>query len=307
MQPLFRSALPAGFLLASASPALAHAQPVALAQAGRTLGSTLLLLFALLALAGAAAAGVMLLRRRRRAAYSHREHSDPPLVFPMPRGEARRPVPLGRAEPEPQPIAYSSPQPPASPPAPPSPAIPEAPPLAAPAGTGERVPASNGLPRARPSRPAEVPATSAGEAPPRHPMLGEEAGNGSELVEGHTIRYYRPADSTVQFLPGRLEVVEGDDIGQDIRFIRTQGTVPEITFGRSAGPPHRHVQLRARTVSREHARLRYEGERWRIHNLSRTNPVLVNGEELDATSSELPLKDGDLIEMGEVVFRFRER
>jgi hypothetical protein len=50
--------------------------------------------------------------------------------------------------------------------------------------------------------------------------------------------------------------------------------------------------------------------RWRLENLSATNPVVVNGTPLAADDSEkcsVMLDDGDRIEMGEVVFRFRER
>jgi pSer/pThr/pTyr-binding forkhead associated (FHA) protein len=110
----------------------------------------------------------------------------------------------------------------------------------------------------------------------------------------------------VQFLPGRLEVLEGEERGQDIRFVRTDGETPEITFGRVAGPPDRHVQLRSLAVSRAHARMRYERQRWKIMNLSETNPTLVNGEPLVLHGGRL-LSHGDRIEMGDVVLRFWER
>jgi len=149
-----------------------------------------------------------------------------------------------------------------------------------------------------------------------------------EAVDGASIRFWRPADGTLQFLPGRLEVAAGRDAGQEIRFVRTggpDGTV--ITFGRAEGPPYRHVQLREPTVSRSHARMALEqttmpsnanargtnassAARWRLENLSTTNPVVVNGRALDAKGSPLSsviLSDGDRIEMGEVAFVFRER
>ena len=150
-----------------------------------------------------------------------------------------------------------------------------------------------------------------------------------EAVEGESIRYWRPADGTLQFLPGRLEVAAGRDAGQEIRFVRTGG--PDgtcITFGRAEGAPYRHVQLREPTVSRSHARMSLEpsvptigssaagasaggaAPRWRIENLSTTNPVVVNGRALDAAPgqrSSVILSDGDRIEMGEVAFVFRAR
>ncbi len=163
--------------------------------------------------------------------------------------------------------------------------------------------------------PVEVrsPAPVAVASPALHPPVQaqERPGNGSgtdgELVEGSTVRFYRPPDGTLQLLPGRLEIVAGEDVPHDIRFIRARGEEPEVTFGRSDGPPHRHIQLRARTVSRQHARMRFAEKRWLIENLSETNPVVINGRELDSGDGGYVLREGDRIEMGEVVFLFRER
>jgi hypothetical protein len=115
---------------------------------------------------------------------------------------------------------------------------------------------------------------------------------------------------TIQFLPGRLEVVQGLGVtGQEVRFIRPgRGEEPVVTFGRVDGPPYRHVQLRAPTVSRLHARLTLvDGATWMLENLSTTNPVVLNGEEIPDGGPARALADGDRIEMGEVVFRFRTR
>jgi len=144
-------------------------------------------------------------------------------------------------------------------------------------------------------------------------------------VDGASMRYWRPADGTLQFLPGRLEVIAGRDAGQEIRFVRTPGPDgTRITFGRAEGAPYRHVQLREPTVSRAHARMTLEsgasstggsshsnnGARWRLENLSATNPVVVNGRPLasdGSASGSAQLGEGDRIEMGEVVFRFHEK
>ena len=144
-----------------------------------------------------------------------------------------------------------------------------------------------------------------------------------EAVDGASVRFWRPADGTLQFLPGRLEIAAGRDAGQEIRFVRTGG--PDgtcITFGRADGPPYRHVQLREPTVSRSHARMVLEQTgtgsrdggsnqgRWRLENLSSTNPVVINGRSLDANGGAMAsvmLSEGDRIEMGEVAFVFRER
>jgi hypothetical protein len=114
-------------------------------------------------------------------------------------------------------------------------------------------------------------------------------------------------DATLQLLPGRLEVVAGAVGAEEIRFVRPPGGDAEVTLGRVAGPTPAHVQLSNPTVSRKHARLRYEGGNWYVVNLSRTNPVLVNGQELGLESGGCELTDGDRLELGEVVLRFRCR
>jgi hypothetical protein len=148
-------------------------------------------------------------------------------------------------------------------------------------------------------------------------------------IEGSSVRYWRVADGTLQFLPGRLEIAAGRDAGHEIRFVRTAG--PDgtcVTFGRADGPPYRHVQLREPTVSRAHARMALEtagdsanglplrgttgngATHWRLENLSATNPVVVNGQPLDpegGLAGSVILSEGDRIEMGEVAFVFHSR
>jgi len=170
-------------------------------------------------------------------------------------------------------------------------------------------------------RTREGAASAVARSPQVEPLsIDDEMG---EAVDGASVRFWRPADGTLQFLPGRLEIAAGRDAGQEIRFVRTGG--PDgtcITFGRADGPPYRHVQLREPTVSRAHARMVLEQPgggsrdgspnqgRWRLENLSSTNPVVINGRSLDAnggTMASVMLSEGDRIEMGEVAFVFRER
>jgi FHA domain len=166
--------------------------------------------------------------------------------------------------------------------------------------TTPAAPHSSGGPMAAPTPVAVRPEAA---ARPLEPLIASD----HAVVEGGTVRFSRVAEGTLQLLPGRLEIIEGDDRGHDVRFVRSRPGVPEITFGRNEGSPHRHVQLLSRTVSREHARMRFEGDRWSIVNLSRTNPVILNGEELPEAESSRVLNDGDRIEMGEIVFRFHSR
>ncbi len=122
-------------------------------------------------------------------------------------------------------------------------------------------------------------------------------------------RYQGPV--TMAFLPGRLEVQAagrtGPRPGEEIRFpARRQGD-GIVILGRDDGPSGATVKVPAESVSRRHARLQFDNGRWKITNLSRTNPTLVNGEELMVTDGARWLLDGDIIEMGEMVFRFHEQ
>lgn len=129
-----------------------------------------------------------------------------------------------------------------------------------------------------------------------------------EHVEVGRVRFHRPPEGTLQLLPGRLEILAGNEQVEEIRFVKLPGREPVVTFGRNAGEPHTHVQLQSPTVSRMHAVMRFQFGRWHIVNLSQTNPVHVRGVELPSEGTDpIPLEDGDELEMGEVTFRFRLR
>lgn len=128
---------------------------------------------------------------------------------------------------------------------------------------------------------------------------------GSEPSE--TIRFRRPGEEPVQILPGRLEVLSGESKHREIRFVRSPGEPAELILGREPGRSPQTIALQSDTVSRRHARFAYSNGRWAVANLSRTNPVVVNDERLADNSIERPLADGDRVELGEVVLRFRSR
>jgi hypothetical protein len=171
-------------------------------------------------------------------------------------------------------------------------------------------------PAARASLPvgpaSRTPSTTVG--PGNNGNANGRAGNGvysdgvaGSVVEAHGLRFSVPPEGTLQFLPGRLEISAGLDTGREIRFVHVPGpNGTEVTFGRNEGPLYRHIQLRDQTVSREHARMTlFEGQ-WSLANLSRTNPVALNGRIL-GLGEQQTLQDGDRVEMGEVVFSFRSR
>jgi pSer/pThr/pTyr-binding forkhead associated (FHA) protein len=123
-----------------------------------------------------------------------------------------------------------------------------------------------------------------------------------------TMVFRRPGDEAMLLLPGRLEVIAGEPKREDIRFVGGLGERAQVTLGRESGPPERVVTLRSPTVSRRHARMQFVNGRWMISNLSKTNPVMVNDEIISSTGGGARiLADGDTIELGEVVLRFRAR
>ena len=149
-----------------------------------------------------------------------------------------------------------------------------------------------------PSRPAP---------PSANAPVVSKAGVPGTMVEGHAIRFSVPAEGTLQFLPGRLEIGSGFDVGREIRFVNVPGPDgTDVTFGRIEGALYRHVELRDKTVSRQHAVMQWRAGHWFLRNLSLTNPVAHNGAVLDTVVAPC-LQDGDRIEMGEVLFTFRSR
>lgn len=179
-------------------------------------------------------------------------------------------------------------------------------------GTPPASPAVTPLVTPRPSpTPIPTPISAAIPASPapaevNHTVVSESGVPGT-MVEGHALRFSVPAEGTLQFLPGRLEIGSGLDSGREIRFVRVEGPNGiEVTFGRSEGELYRHVQLRDKTVSRAHAVMRFHDAVWSLRNLSLTNPVVHNGVQM-AGNAVQPLSDGDRVEMGEVLFTFRSR
>lgn len=128
-----------------------------------------------------------------------------------------------------------------------------------------------------------------------------------EMGQSETVKFRRPGEEPVQILPGRLEVLAGEPKHREIRFVRAAGEPAELILGREPGKSPQTVALNSDTVSRRHARFAYANGRWAVANLSRTNPVVVNDEPMNDANIERPLADGDRLELGEVILRFRSR
>jgi pSer/pThr/pTyr-binding forkhead associated (FHA) protein len=70
-----------------------------------------------------------------------------------------------------------------------------------------------------------------------------------------------------------------------------------ILIGRS---PRCDIQIPDRSISREHARIRYYEGRWFIQDQQSAAGIIVNGKKMLAG----PLQDGDIIQLGETRLRF---
>lgn len=127
-----------------------------------------------------------------------------------------------------------------------------------------------------------------------------------QVIEGRTIKLHAPPPNTVKMLPGWFEVLSGDDVVKQIRFYRVGGDQGnETTFGRAAGRPYVHIQLKASTVSSRQAKVSFEGATAKLTNFasSDSNPTRVNSRELGVNET-VALQENDRVEMGEVNLAF---
>jgi hypothetical protein len=172
-------------------------------------------------------------------------------------------------------------------------------------GNGNGTLGSSALGKAAPRR-ADAPVFRPIAVEPRalNDRRPEVRAHEEEHDDTETVRFVRPSDLSVQLLPGRLEVLEGATPHREIRFLRVPGEPAQLILGREVGLTPHYVGLGSPTVSRRHARLEFTDNRWIVKNLSRTNPLVVNDDELFDTDDARPLADGDRLELGEVVLRF---
>ena len=96
-----------------------------------------------------------------------------------------------------------------------------------------------------------------------------------------------PATNGVATLVG----LEGPERGRQFEIARTAivGRLPEC-----------EVVLTDASVSRRHARIQLEGDRWTVTDLGSTNGVRVNGRDVAAAE----VRDGDRVEFGGALFGF---
>ncbi|HRE48554.1 MAG TPA: FHA domain-containing protein [Aggregatilineales bacterium] len=76
-----------------------------------------------------------------------------------------------------------------------------------------------------------------------------------------------------------------------------------ITIGRSTVDAAWDISLSDRAVSRPHCRLTKKGEMWVLMDLGSANGTVLNGNTVGA--QPIPLKDGDVVKVGESTLMFR--
>lgn len=112
---------------------------------------------------------------------------------------------------------------------------------------------------------------------------------------------------TMNFIPGELEVLTGDDRGKTQRlsgYPTEEGSI--VTLGRESvsGPKDfAHIQLKEGTISRKQAELIYKDGKLYIKNLSETNYTKLDGREIPPNTS-LELKPSSVITLGEIDLKY---
>ena len=125
--------------------------------------------------------------------------------------------------------------------------------------------------------------------------------------EFQTVKLSPSTDRTLKFIPGQFIMLSGKDRGKPFRvagFPTPEGSI--ITLGRDPVEGERafaHIQLNVQTVSRKHAELNFKSGQLFIKNLSETNPIEVNGEEIEV-NTEVPLPLDSELRLGEIRMKY---
>ncbi len=130
-----------------------------------------------------------------------------------------------------------------------------------------------------------------GLTPPANPFFNPNSA--PSIAEGHVARteQIKVGPSPVSDVP-RIICVSTEYAGREFALNR-----PEVIIGRTED---NDIVIEHRSVSRNHAKILFDGRVHKIIDLESANGILVNGEEYAITD----LRKGDLIELGHVRFRF---
>jgi pSer/pThr/pTyr-binding forkhead associated (FHA) protein len=109
---------------------------------------------------------------------------------------------------------------------------------------------------------------------------------------GHLITATEPGGD------GSLIVTNGPQEGHTFRLTRS-----EIVIGRAIENASWEIGLLDPSVSRPHARLTRQDDRWSIHDMGSSNGTRINGNDLPAEGAQL--SDGDTLRLGGSMLLFR--
>jgi hypothetical protein len=123
-------------------------------------------------------------------------------------------------------------------------------------------------------------------------------------IENETLKFAEPPPGTLKLLPGKLELISGDESIKEIRFYKLPNVKEAVlTFGRGSGNLYTHIQLKPMTVSLNQSKIVFKDGKHILYNYSKTNPTIVDGKPV-LEGQCIELNTGSKIEMGEVVFEF---
>jgi pSer/pThr/pTyr-binding forkhead associated (FHA) protein len=158
------------------------------------------------------------------------------------------------------------------------------------------------------AQPAPLPpaAPAAGDSRPRKtppvidvavvPVASAETDGAPVAVEGQPTRPFQALDGDqagfALGLSGRLVVLTTDLVGTELTLDR-----PSLVIGRT---DENDLVLDHRSISRHHAKIVRDDDRYTIVDLQSANGVRVNGEDYE----RIELNAGDVIELGHVKLRF---
>lgn len=115
-------------------------------------------------------------------------------------------------------------------------------------------------------------------------------------ADPHTTQRMRLKFGDSHSRPGaRVVVIHGENIGAQIEI-----SDRPVTVGRAVGCD---LQIPHASVSRQHCRIRFEGDHYLLEDLGSTNQTLVNEQPV----TRVDLHDGDQIAVGDAVLKFMRR
>ena len=125
-----------------------------------------------------------------------------------------------------------------------------------------------------------------------------------EEILGEMVRTYYPLSGEELSLPGRLEIVGGENELRELYFRLSKNETHKVfTFGNRESIDFGHFEIKHDSVSKNQARIDFSGGQFELVNYGLENATRVNSIELE-DGGRIVLDPGDSIEMGvlEMVF-----